>query len=46
MKELEKKELKEVEGGIVPVLVVAGTVAFWGAAFYGSFKAGYDAARS
>jgi len=43
--EMTEQEVKSVDGGIIPLLVVAGTAAFWGLAFYGSFKAGYDAAQ-
>ena len=45
MKELDKNELSKVEGGIIPILIVAGTLALWGGAFYGAFMAGYDAAK-
>lgn len=43
---LDAREMKDVDGGIIPVIVVAGTIAFWGLAFYGAFMAGYDAAQN
>jgi lactobin A/cerein 7B family class IIb bacteriocin len=44
--ELNNQEMSENSGGIIPVLVVAGTIAFWGAAFYGAYMAGYNAAQT
>jgi lactobin A/cerein 7B family class IIb bacteriocin len=43
--ELSANQLTSTNGGIIPMLVVAGAIAFWGLAFYGSFRAGYDAAQ-
>ena len=45
LQEMDTSEQKEYDGGFIPVLYVAATAAFWGLAFYGSFRAGYDAAR-
>lgn len=46
IQEMDISELIENDGGFIPLLYVAATAAFWGLAFYGSFKAGYDAAKS
>jgi hypothetical protein len=43
--ELHDNEMSENSGGFIPCLIVAGTLLFWGAAFYGAYKAGYNAAQ-
>jgi lactobin A/cerein 7B family class IIb bacteriocin len=45
VQEMDAKEMKKTDGGIIGPLAVAAAYAFWGAAFYGAFTMGYDAAQ-